>query len=476
MLLPRRRAEEALRREARRLEDRVAASDRLGASSILGDVLQHAVPARLTVGLVYLHRMIVHPHDVAVGGHDPVLDVEGLAGLVGLDRAGEHAVSVLGVQHLHPQIRIEKALLGGVPGELLVLRADVERGAEIVHGVGVDRDRELLDEGAVALLRRPEPLLGLHALGDVVGHALPIQRGSFVVADQPRVVVDPHDAAVLAQRAVVDAPFVAGLRVIGGDHPIAILGVQALLPQRRVRHPFLGGVAVDGLDLWADVEVGARFDLLDEGDRRELLDQGAEPILGDPERRLGVVSRRDVGQGALDDARTVALGDHRAVVHPDDGAVVTAQAVLAVERRPVPLQGLPAVEHRGTVVFVDEVVPDVGVGQPLERGHPREPVDPAGNPTIERCPLRVEGHLVGHDRQVFEQQTPTLLRGTDLLLGGVLLGDVDDDALIDRRLADARPDGVRVVTNPEPRPVGCAQPVLLHERRADARSPRPRRR
>ena len=63
------------------------------------------------------------------------------------------------MQHRHPQIGVQQALLGGVAGELLVLGADVQGRAAIVDGVGVDGDRELFDQRPVALVTLGEAIV-----------------------------------------------------------------------------------------------------------------------------------------------------------------------------------------------------------------------------------------------------------------------------------------------------------------------------
>ena len=96
-----------------------------------------------------------------------------------------------------------QSLLGGVPGERLVLRTDVDRGRDLVDLVDVDDRRDPLDQVAVARLGFALTRLGLAPGGDVFDHALP-HRPRSVALDQHGGVAHPHDRSVRTQEPVLD--------------------------------------------------------------------------------------------------------------------------------------------------------------------------------------------------------------------------------------------------------------------------------
>ena len=77
-----------------------------------------------------------------------------------------------------------------------------------------------------------------------------------LVADHHRLVVDPHERAVLADRPVLHHERLARLVVadVLGQRPGAVVGMQDALPQVFLLGPLLRGVAHQRLDLRADVD------------------------------------------------------------------------------------------------------------------------------------------------------------------------------------------------------------------------------
>ena len=222
--------------------------------------------------------VIVHPYRSAVLGDDPILQVERVARGVRSARLGHHGLAVVGVEHPHPQPGLGQALLGGVAGERLVLRADVDRGGDLVDLVDVDDRRDPLDQVAVARLGLALTRLGLAPGRDVLDHALP-HRPRSVAFDQEGGVPYPHDRSVRTQEPVLDLEALSGsLRpsVLLQD-PIPVVGMDQLHPRVRLRHPFARRDAGQLLDLRRDVRqpvVAVRILLVGEvGHDRQLLDQ-----------------------------------------------------------------------------------------------------------------------------------------------------------------------------------------------------------
>ena len=164
-----------------------------------GDVEQVALPVqRLAVGVAHDDRLVVHPHDGAVGPHDPVLAHERRAVEPGRLEAVEHAARSSSWMILAKRSGILLPLGVRVAGDDVVLGAVVERRAALVERVDVDGERQLLDERAVAVLGIAERasdarmrLLGLLALGDLVDHAVDLVGTAAVGRHGDGLVVEP---------------------------------------------------------------------------------------------------------------------------------------------------------------------------------------------------------------------------------------------------------------------------------------------
>ena len=89
---PRRRLQEPLGGVAGRLQDRVPSVQGVLGDLAIGDVGQHPLPGHAAVEPLHLEGMVVEPADLAVGPHDPILDVERLTGFVRPVGLGEDRV------------------------------------------------------------------------------------------------------------------------------------------------------------------------------------------------------------------------------------------------------------------------------------------------------------------------------------------------------------------------------------------------
>src|SRR5215211_5187435 len=112
-------------------------------------------PARLVLDQ---NRLVTNPHSTPVAVEHTVLTSEHLARLTRPLVLGLQPLSVLGVHHAPPHIRV-LALLGGVTGQGLYAGAHVYSGVGAAYLLDVDDRRDPLDERTVPLLGPPKPLL-----------------------------------------------------------------------------------------------------------------------------------------------------------------------------------------------------------------------------------------------------------------------------------------------------------------------------
>ena len=200
-----------------------------------------------------------------------------------------------------------------------------------------------------------------------------------------RLVPEPHGAAVAPEHPVLGAERFAGLLratafplhafQIVRDEPVGACG--------GVGQPLTDREAQDGLELRTHVEqraCGVRtfLDRFQVDDRGETLDDGSEPLLGDPPLVLDQPLLRDVDHQAAEE-RGAAFGVANDVSHiaePDDRAVLGHEPILGVEaparrRRPDELR-----DHALPVVGVDAVRPERGVREPFLGGVAEDGADP----------------------------------------------------------------------------------------------------
>jgi hypothetical protein len=98
--------------------------------------------------------------------------------------------------------------------------------------------------------------LGLAPGGDVEEHPLPDRGTALVAGDDGGGLLDPDDAPVRGDQAVLGRVGVSRLvDPIGElDRPVAVVLMQDRAPQGRIREPSLDGVAKHRFDLRGDIE------------------------------------------------------------------------------------------------------------------------------------------------------------------------------------------------------------------------------
>ena len=297
-------------------------------------------------------RLVPDPDDAAVLADHAVLGLEGLAGPVGALVLLQHPPAVLGVEQPVPELGVLQELLRVVAEHLPHVRAAVDGPVVVVDAVQVHDGRDLLDEQPVPPLGPLQPLLGLPALRDIKHDALAVGWAALDAGQDDRAVADPHHPPVAGYHPVLHVEGLAGpvAAVVGLQHAPAVLGVQALDPQPRVRHPLLCGEAEHPLDLGADVDRGAHpVELVYVRDGGYLLHERAEPLLGLPQPVLGplapcdVLVQRDEVAGLAPrvphegDARQ---GPHHAPVLADEALLLGLHPGVGLEDSPRPGRAL----------------------------------------------------------------------------------------------------------------------------------------
>src|SRR2546430_14492394 len=98
---------------------------------------------------------IADPCDRAVLASDPVLGLEGLAVPIAYPREFGDPLPVLGMDEEVPEAGVVEELRWPISGQLLEAGGDVLPALRASHGraAHVGHEREVLDEGAVTLLR-----------------------------------------------------------------------------------------------------------------------------------------------------------------------------------------------------------------------------------------------------------------------------------------------------------------------------------
>ena len=143
----------------------VRGRQRLLSAVLGGDVDQHAAPERDRAVRLAEPGHVADPDDLAVAAAHPVLGHDPLVGAARLVLEPilllDHAVAIVGVDVLEPDVGVGHPLLGREAQHVLDLRADVEEEAGGT-GLGlVDDRRQPLDQLAVALLDSCQRPLGL---------------------------------------------------------------------------------------------------------------------------------------------------------------------------------------------------------------------------------------------------------------------------------------------------------------------------
>ena len=253
-------------------------------------------------------------------------------------------------------------------------------GGVCVLTLHVDDGGDVLDEHPVAFLRRPRPLFGLRPRRDVHEHALPVERGVALVADQHGLVVDPAVGTVRDPEAVLDAVGLERAVRLGvrRQHSLQIVRVQVRTPEAGGLRPLVGFVSEELRDLWAQVHgtthVARGFGVYDHGD---VLDQRSVALFALREPLLGQPASGDVHQEPLPGDGLALLVDERGrhVVDPDGPAVGRDHPVLGVELD-VLLRGGRLDPF--SIVGVDDREPEVGIVAERLARRSRGAAPPAG--------------------------------------------------------------------------------------------------
>ena len=104
---------------------------------------------------LHQHGGVANPHDAAVVAHEPVFDLEPISGALRPPILLEHALPIVGMDHLPPGLRAGHPLARGASRELFDPGRHVREAMTVlrIELVGEVRDdRELLDELPVAFL------------------------------------------------------------------------------------------------------------------------------------------------------------------------------------------------------------------------------------------------------------------------------------------------------------------------------------
>ena len=279
----------------------------------LGDVEHHPLDqGRSAVGVFQHERAVLEPDHLPVRRDQPVFHRERLARLatrrIGLDRTG----SVIRMQHRAPEVGVVEVGLGRDAQDVLDLRADVGGGHRLVRDVDVDDRGDLLDQSAVLRPSVAQADLRLDQLGLVHHDAEPVLGNAGSIADQDRLVADPHDRAAPVESAVLDPEGLAGRdrTIARGDDALSVVGVDTFVPAVVGVDPFGGLDAQQIVDPGAHVEDRRpRRDAIDVQHRREMVDQC--PVAGS---KIGCVGRRSFIERGREEARADRVGIRLSVV------------------------------------------------------------------------------------------------------------------------------------------------------------------
>ena len=231
-------------------------------------------------------------------------------------------------------------------------------------------------------------------------------------------------------------------------------------------------IAQDPLDLTAHVDHRRRaFSRAREllvHDRRRPLDDHPEPLLGLAKLLLGLLAIRDVHHHALPvEGPAVLVADQLGfVMEPDDPTVGRDHpVVLTVGLARVARRAALGLDPR-PVLGVDPLDPEPGFVPPC-RGEPGDGLDlgtdVCGQGRQVVGPRREVGLLIRDGRCPLDDQAEPLLGLTQLFLGLLALGDVEDEALPVRRGAVLAADQHRLFVHPHDPAVGGDQAVVVRE-------------
>ena len=176
-------------------------------------------------------RGVAYPDHPSVVPHHAVLERERIAGSNAFDGLAVSALAIVRMDALRPFLarRTRRS-----PEEVVDLWAHEEVLEALVGRVDVRDDRELLDQGPVAVLDLGGPCLRLPLPGDVDDQADPVRRSPVGRADVHGFVPDPDHASARDDQAVLleirARPRIR--RHVGELHPFAILRMDEGVPER----------------------------------------------------------------------------------------------------------------------------------------------------------------------------------------------------------------------------------------------------
>ena len=182
--------------------------------------------------------------------------------------------------------------------------------------------------------------------------------------------------------------------------------MQRIDEERRIRDPLVGRIPKHRLDLRARVDVRALgVDPVHVDGERKLLDERPVAVLRAPERLLGPLSLRHVDREALAERGPSVrrIDDHGLILEPDDRTGFRANPVLAAERSPAGVHGLPLREHAFAIVLVHGAREHVRRPQPLLDGVPENALDLRAD--VVRLRERIgRGVHVGDERELLDER------------------------------------------------------------------------
>ena len=169
--------------------------------------------------------------------------------------------------------------LGSLPSED-PLRPPAPQRHSLVAVDRDDRERRRVDQGLERLVGRPQLLLDLFALGDVEHVSLHVLGPPGLVSDDHVAVVEPDGAPVPGDHAVLVVVH-ARMRPGCAELVLAIVGMDDLAEEVRIRQPVGDRVPEDFLDLRAHVDRrDAGVSVVHVERQRQVLDERAVPVLG----------------------------------------------------------------------------------------------------------------------------------------------------------------------------------------------------
>jgi hypothetical protein len=171
---------------------------------------------------------------------------------------GERGLAVVGVEQLHPDVRLVEPLRLRVPERRLDVRAHVHRAPVVVPSHAVEDGGQVVDERPVLRLGATQCELDVLRARDVGDDAVPEPDRAIGAPEGDGRVTDPHRLAVRAHHAVLAlerGPELASRPPLIADER-TVVGVGLPDPELGVGQVGLERVAEQLLHLRAEVEGG----------------------------------------------------------------------------------------------------------------------------------------------------------------------------------------------------------------------------